>query len=89
MGSLSSGPSTAVPATDSTVEPAGQVRAAGVELPLTRLWAELEQVREVVNVYPGRGVRQPPVRQAVGSRLTALQERLVEVLGLRGEKGPV
>jgi len=66
-----------------------QVWEAGVELPLTRLWAELEQVREVVNVYPERGARKPPVRQRVGSKLTALQERLVEVLGLRGEKRPV
>lgn len=66
-----------------------QVREAGVELPLPRLWAELEQVREVVNVYPGRGGRQAPVRQTVGNKLTALQERLVEALGLRGEKRPV
>jgi transposase len=66
-----------------------QVREAGVELSLPRLWAELEQVREVVNVYPERRTRTPPVRQTVGSKLTALQERLVEVLGLRGEKRPV
>lgn len=66
-----------------------RVREAGVELPLTRLWAELEQVREVVNVYPGRGARQSPVRQRVLSKLTAMQERLVEVLGLQGEKPPV
>lgn len=66
-----------------------QVREAGVALPLTRLWAELEQVREVVNVYPGRAGRQPAVRQTVGSKLTALQEHLVEVLGLRSGKRPV
>jgi transposase len=66
-----------------------QVREAGVELPLTRLWAELEQVREVVNVYAGRGARKPPARQRVLSKLTTLQERLVEVLGLRGENRPV
>jgi transposase len=66
-----------------------QVREAGLELPLTRLWAELEQVQEVVNVYPERGARQSPLRQRVLSKLTALQERLVEVLGLRGEKPPV
>jgi transposase len=68
---------------------ARQVREAGVELALTRLWAELEQVREVVNVYEGRSARKSPVRQTVLSKLTALQERLVQVLGLRGEKPPV
>jgi transposase len=65
-----------------------QVREAGMDLPLSRLWAELEQVREVVNVYAGRGTRKPPAQQRVLSKLTELQERLVEVLGLRGESGP-
>jgi transposase len=66
-----------------------QVREAGVHLPLKRLWAELEQVREVINVYEGRGARHPPARQTVLSKLTAVQERLVEVLGLRGLNQPV
>ncbi|MBE7502175.1 MAG: hypothetical protein HS113_18125 [Verrucomicrobiales bacterium] len=66
-----------------------QAREGGVELPLTRLWAELEQVQEVVNVYAGRAGRKPPVQQRVLSKLTALQERLVEVLELRGEQPPV
>lgn len=66
-----------------------RVREAGVELSLPRLWAELEQVREVVNVYEGQDTRKPPVRQTVWSKLTALQERLVVVLGLRGEKRSV
>jgi transposase len=65
-----------------------QAREAGVDLPLARLWTELEQVREVVNVYAaGRG-RKAPLRQAVLSKLTATQERLVEVLGLRRENTP-
>ena len=65
------------------------MQEAGVELPLTRLWAGLEQVREVVNVYPGHGARRPPVRQTVLSELTPLQERLAAVLELGGEKAPV
>ena len=59
-----------------------QVRQGGIDLPLSRLWAELEEVREVVNVYEaGRG-QKAPVRQTVLSKLTAMQKRLVEVLGL-------
>jgi len=53
------------------------------------LWAELEQVREVVHKYEGRSARKAPVRQTVLSKLTTLQQRWVEVLGLRGEKPPV
>ena len=66
-----------------------QVRKAGIDLPLAELWAQLERVREIVNVYePGPG-RKAPVHQAVPSRLTGIQERLVEVLRLRGENRSV
>lgn len=58
-------------------------RTGGIELPLSRLWSELEQVREVVNVYAAKGAQKAPVRQSVLSKLTAMQERLVEVLELR------
>lgn len=66
-----------------------QARQAGVDLPLSRLWAELEQVREVVNVYETRRGQKQPMRQAVLSKLTVLQKRLVEVLGLRAQSRPV
>jgi transposase len=66
-----------------------QAREAGVDLPLSRLWAELEQVREVVNVYESRRGQKQPVRQAVLSKLTAIQKRLVGVLGLAAESKPV
>ena len=66
-----------------------QVREAGIDLPLAGLWAQLERVREIVNVYePGQG-RKESVHQAVPSRLTGIQERLVEVLRLRGESRSV
>jgi hypothetical protein len=66
-----------------------QAREGGVDLPLSRLWAELEQVREVVNVYEARRGQQEPVRQAVLSKLTVMQKRLVEVLRLGAESTPV
>ena len=66
-----------------------QVRQAGVDLPLSGLWAELEQVREIVNVYETGQGRKAPVRQAVLSKLTAIQERLVGVLRLRVERRSV
>lgn len=66
-----------------------QVRQAGVDLPLSGLWAELEQVREIVNVYEAGQGRKATVRQAVLSKLTAMQERLVDVLRLRVESRSV
>jgi len=66
-----------------------QVRQAGVDLPLSGLWAELEQVREIVNVYEAGQARKAPVRQVVLSKLTAIQERLVDVLQLRVENRSV
>lgn len=66
-----------------------QAREAGVDLPLSRLWAELEQVREVVNVYEAKGTRKAPVRQAVWSKLTPTQERLTEVLRLGAGKASI
>jgi transposase len=66
-----------------------QAREAGVDLPLSRLWAELEQVREVVNVYEAKATRKAPVRQAVWSKLTPTQERLAEVLELRAGKASI
>ena len=63
-----------------------QAREAGVDLPWSRLWAELEQVREVVTVYEAKGTRKAPVRQAVWSKLTPTQERLAQVLALRAQK---
>jgi hypothetical protein len=66
-----------------------QAREAGVDLPLSRRWAELEQVWEVVNVYEVKRGQPEPVRQAVLSKLTAMQKRLVEVLRLGAETTPV
>ena len=42
-----------------------QAREAGVDLPLARLWAELEPVREVVNVFAAGAGDQDPREQAV------------------------
>lgn len=58
------------------------VRAAGIEMPLAKLWAELGQIRKVVNVYQGTGRAGKQVRQNVLSRLTAEQKSLVEALKL-------
>lgn len=63
-----------------------QVREAGLEIPLAQLWAELEAIREVINVYPAeRGQKEAP-KQRVLSKLSTRQEALVQALELRGAK---
>jgi len=61
-----------------------RARQAGLELSLKRLLSELDQIQEVVNVYPAkRGGKAAPER-AVLSKLNEVQTKLVEALGLRG-----
>ena len=60
-----------------------RVQAAGVSLPLKRLLSELDEVREVVNVYPKKRRQKTQRSQAVLSKTSELQDRLIAVLGLR------
>jgi transposase len=59
-----------------------RVRQAGVRISLQRLLSELQNIREVVNVYPARGKRQGERRQTVLSKRNEVQERLLSLLGL-------
>jgi transposase len=59
-----------------------RVRQAGVRISLQRLLSELQNIREVVNVYPARGKRQGERRQTVLSKRNEVQERLLSILGL-------
>lgn len=55
---------------------------AGLPLPMTRLLAELDGIREVVNVYPRRPRAKEGRRQTVLTKRNEVQERLVRLLGL-------
>lgn len=58
-------------------------RAAGIQLPIGRLWSELAGIGKVVNVYEGAGAGAKQVRQNVRTKLTVEQEQLMEALRLR------
>jgi transposase len=64
-----------------------RVALAGMPMPLNRLLAELAAIREVVNVYPRRRRAKAAARQTVLTRMNEVQERLAELLGLKGETG--
>src|SRR5271157_1786663 len=63
-----------------------RVRLAGVKISLKRLLSELDDIREVINLYPKqrKSARQP--QQTVLTRLSEPQQRLFSILGLEREK---
>ncbi len=59
---------------------------AGVHLPLKRLLTELNDIREVVNIYPRKRGQRVEHRQTVLSKRSEVQEQLMRILGL-GQEG--
>ena len=60
-----------------------RVRQGGVRLSMKGLLDQLEQIRQVINVYPVKRVGQPAIEQSVLTKRNEVQEKLVEVLGLQ------
>lgn len=54
------------------------VRAAGIQLPVTKLWAEIWQIRKVVNVCQATGRADKLMCKKVLSELTTEQRRSLE-----------
>jgi transposase len=63
-----------------------RVRRAGVKISLKRLLTELDDVREVINVYPKQRKSAIQPQRTVLTRLSEPQQRLVSILGLEQEK---
>ena len=59
-----------------------QARQRGLTLPMPRFLAELDAIREVVNVYPRKCGQQPGATQTVFTKLSTIQERLVSLFKL-------
>ena len=51
-------------------------------MPMNRLLAELDGIREVVNVYQRRPRAKAPRQQTVLTKMNQIQERLAKLLGL-------
>ena len=63
-----------------------RVEAAGMQISMKRLLAELDNIRQVVNIFPKKGRQKAERQQAILSRTSELQDKLVAVLGLDEEK---
>jgi transposase len=63
-----------------------RVRQAGLRISLDRLLNELDALREVVNFYPRQRGQKTDPGQAVLTKMTELQQRLVTILNLKREE---
>ena len=60
-----------------------RVKAAGIPLSMNRLISELADIRQVINVYPKKRKQNESRKQMVMSKTSELQNRLINVLGLK------
>ena len=63
-----------------------RVKAAKIDLSMKRLLSELDNMRQVVNIYPKKRQQKTKRRQAVLSRTSELQDKLIDVLGLKEDQ---
>jgi len=66
-----------------------QVTKAGIHLSLKRLLAELDAIREVVNIYPRKRGKKTERKQTVLTKTSELQQRLMSILGIEKERSSV
>jgi transposase len=62
-----------------------RARQAGLHLSMAALLEKLGQIRQVINVYPGKRAGQPGAEQVVLTKRDETQEKLIEILGLQSE----
>lgn len=65
------------------------VRQAGIPMSMPRLLSELDDIREVVNIYPKKRGQTKNRTQTVLTHTSDLQNRIMEILGLRQDENAV
>ena len=63
-----------------------RVSRAGISLSMSRFLSELDAIREVINIYPRKRGRKTTRQQTVLTKTSELQDRMLEILGLRKEE---
>jgi len=66
-----------------------RVRESGLRLSMKRVLMELDAIREVVNIYPRKRRQKTERRQAVLSKLSDVQQRLMSILMLKQEENSI
>lgn len=63
-----------------------RVKVAGICLSMKRLLSELDNMRQVINIYPKKRRQKIERKQVVLSRTSELQDKLIDVLGLKEDQ---
>ncbi|MCD6588959.1 MAG: IS1634 family transposase [Candidatus Fermentibacteraceae bacterium] len=63
-----------------------RVKSAGITLSMKRLMSELDNMRQVVNIYPKKRRQKIERKQVVLSRTSELQDKLIDTLELKEDK---
>ena len=66
-----------------------RIRRAGIDISMKRLLREMDDIREVINVYPLKRGQRAPRQQTVLSKTNELQDRLLSILALHRPQEPV
>ena len=66
-----------------------RAKAAKVKLSMCRLLSELDDLRQVINIYPKKRLQKVERKQAVLTKTSELQENLIAILHLRKEENGV
>lgn len=62
-----------------------RAKTANIQLSMKRLLSELDNMRQVINIYPKKRRQKTERRHAVLSRTSELQDKLINALGLKEE----
>ena len=66
-----------------------RVKRAGLSLPMSRFLAELDSIREVINIYPKKRRQKSQRKQSVLTKLSEARAQLMSVLELNKDNHPV
>lgn len=66
-----------------------RARQAGLRLSMSGLLKNLDQIRQVINVYSAKRASKPGAEQVVLTKRDETQEKLIEILGLPSQKNAV
>jgi len=66
-----------------------RTRNANIDLTMKRLLSELDDMRQVINIYPKKRLQRTERKQVVLSKTSELQDKLISVLGLNKDQKPL
>jgi len=66
-----------------------RIRGAGLHLSMKRVLSELDAIREVVNIYPRKRLQKTERKQAILTKISEIQQKLMSILMLKKEENSI